>query len=104
LRGTTRPWVGIRVILTANVVGRRPSRTLHAQRHERAIRVCGVGCWCAACETLPHFARTRGVGPLWVLSEVTKGQEGLRDVLHGEETAGVGMAQGPVTPEVTSPW
>ena len=42
------------------------------------------------------------VGPLWVPYEGTKGQEGLRDVLHGEETAGVGLDQGPVTPEVTS--
>jgi hypothetical protein len=44
------------------------------------------------------------VGPVWVLSEVTRGQEGLRDVLHGQETAGVRLDQGPVTPEVTSPW
>ena len=43
------------------------------------------------------------MGPVWVLYEDTKGQEGLRDVLHRKETAGVGMGRGPVTPEVI-PW
>ena len=42
------------------------------------------------------------VGPLWVPYEGTNGQEGLRDVLQRKEPAGVGLDQGPVTPEVAS--